>query len=115
MMMKAFGTHGDNLVVMHLDDDKQNNRLANLQMGTSGDNAAGKKPVTIHIRNEDGTVSTNTYESECEASRRTGIVRPTINWNRKRQRPGSSPVFTTTRAGVTFTADPPPSETDSGP
>ena len=114
MMMKAFGTHGDNLVVMHLDDDKQNNRLANLQMGTSGDNAAGKKPVTIHIRNEDGTVTT-TYESECEAARRTGIANTTIRENRELQRPGSSHIFTTTRTGIKFATDPSPSETDSGP
>jgi len=115
MMMKAFGVYVDGLVVMHLDDDKQNNRLANLQMGTSQGNAAGKKPVTIHIQREDGTV-TNTYESEREAARRTGITHQTIRENRERQRPGSSSVFTTTRTGITFKATTPfPSETDSGP
>ena len=58
MMMKAFGRYVDGLVIMHLDNYKQNNRLANLQMGTSRDNATGKKPVVIHIRREDGTVDT---------------------------------------------------------
>ena len=106
MMMKAFGMYVDGLVIMHLDNDKQNNRLDNLQMGTSQGNATGKKPVTIHIRREDGTV-TNTYESESDAARLTGIVRPTIRKNRKRQRPGSPLVFTTTQSGITFAATTP--------
>ena len=113
MMMKAFGMYVDGLVIMHLDDDKQNNQLVNLQMGTSRANATGKKPVTVSIQREDGTVSANTYESESDAARLTGIAQPTIN--RKRQRPGSSSVFTTTRTGITFATDPSPSETDSGP
>jgi len=113
MMMKAFGIYEDRLVVMHLDDDKQNNRLANLQMGTSQANAVGKKPVIVHIQREDGTV-TNTYESEREAARLTGIAQPTIN--RKRQPPGSPTVFTTTRNGITFAATTPfPAAVESGP
>ena len=115
MMMKAFGVYVDNLVVMHLNDDKQDNRLANLQMGTSRANAAGKKTVTIHIQREDGTV-TNTYESESEAARLTGIARWTIHENKERQRPGSPPVFTTTRNGITFAATTPfPAGVESGP
>ncbi len=39
MMMKAFGKHVDGRVVMHLDDDKENAALENLQMGTSSENA----------------------------------------------------------------------------
>ena len=89
---------------MHLNDDKQDNRLANLQMGTSRDNATGKQTVTIHIQREDGTV-TNTYESESEAARLTGIAKSTIN--SKRQRPGSPRVFTTTQSGITFAATTP--------
>ena len=104
MMMKAFGRYVDGLVIMHLDDDKQNNRLDNLQMGTSRDNATGKKPVVIHIRREDGTV-TNTYESERDAARLTGICQSTIN--SKRQLPGSPLVFATTRNGITFAATTP--------
>ena len=106
MMMKAFGMYVDGLVIMHLDNYKQNNRLDNLQMGTSRDNATGKKSVTIHIRREDGTEDMTTYESESDAARVTGICHQTIN--RKRQRPGSPPsVFTTTRNGITFAATTP--------
>ena len=93
-------------LVMHLDNDKQNNRLVNLQMGTSQGNATGKKPVTVHIRREDGTMDTTTYESERDAARLTGICHQTIN--RKRQRPGSPPsVFATTRNGIKFAATTP--------
>jgi len=107
MMMKAFGMYVDGLVIMHLDDDRQNNRLANLRMGTSRDNAVGKKPVTVHTRREDGTVDKTTYESERDAARLTGIAQPTIRNNRKRQRSGSPLVFATTRNGITFAATTP--------
>ena len=105
MMMKAFGVYVDGLVIMHLDNDKQNNRLDNLQMGTSQANATGKNPVTVHIRREDGTEDTTTYESERDAARLTGICHQTIN--RKRQRPGSPRGFTTTQSGITFAATTP--------
>ncbi len=104
MMMQAFGKHVDGLVVMHLDGDRQNNRLTNLRMGTSKDNGAGKIPVTIHIRHGDGTVVEKTYESEHEAARITGIADPTIHRNRKRQRPDSPLKYSTTRDGITFAA-----------
>ena len=105
MMMKAFGKYVDGLVIMHLDNYKQNNRLDNLQMGTSQANATGKKPVTIHIRREDGTEDTTTYESERDAARLTGVCHQTIN--SKRQRSGSPRVFTTTQSGITFAATTP--------
>ena len=112
MMMKAFGMYADGLVVMHLDDQKENNRLSNLKMGTYEDNAAGKKAVQIHIQHADGTVTTATYRSECEAARRTGIPQPTIHRNRKRQRPGLPLVFSTSRGRVFAATDLPPPETD---
>ena len=116
MMMKAFGRYVDGLVIMHLDNYKQNNRLDNLQMGTSRDNATGKKPVTIHIRREDGTMDTTMYESERDAARLTGIFQQTINYNRGQQRPGSPRVFATTRNGITFAATTPfPTGAESGP
>ena len=74
-------------------------------MGTSQGNATGKKPVTIHIRREDGTEDTTTYESERDAARLTGIFQQTIR--RKRQLPGSPSVFTTTQSGITFAATTP--------
>jgi len=104
MMMQAFGEHVDGLVVMHLDGDRQNNRLTNLCMGTSKENAEGKIPVTIHIRHDDGTVVEEMYESVCEAARITGIAVPTIGYNRKRQRPDSPLEYSKTRDGITFAA-----------
>jgi len=109
MMTKAFGTYEDGLVVMHGDGKKQNNQLSNLKMGTSEENAEGKKAVQIHIPHADGAVAT-TYRSEHEAARRTGIHRTTIGQNRKRQRPNSPLVFSTTRRGITFAASDPPTE-----
>ena len=108
MMMKAFDKYVDGLLVMHLDDDKENNRLSNLRMGTKRDNAWRQHAVQIHIRRADGTVATTTYRSECEAARAIGIERMSIRWNRKRQRPGSPLVFSTSR-GITFAATDPPS------
>jgi hypothetical protein len=107
MMTKAFGTYVDGLVVMHGDGKKQNNQLSNLKMGSSEANAEGKKAVQIHIPHEDGTVAT-TYRSEREAARRTGMSGPTINQNRKRQRPNSPLVFSTSRGCVFAATDPPP-------
>ena len=109
MMTKAFGTYEDGLVVMHGDGKEQNNQLSNLKMGTSEENAEGKKAVQIHIPHADGTVATM-YRSEHEAERRTGIYNQTINRNRKRQRPNSPLVFSTTRGGITFAASDPPTE-----
>ena len=103
MMMKAFDEYVDGLVVMHVDNDKENNRLTNLEMGTSEDNAWRQHAVQIHIPHADGTVAT-TYRSECEAARAIGICQPTIRQNRKRQRPGTPLVFSTTRDGITFAA-----------
>ena len=111
MMMKAFGIYEDGLLVMHGDDDKENNRLSNLQMGTYEDNAWRQHAVQIHIRHADGTVVPTTYESEREAARCTGISGPTINRNRKRQQPGSPLVFTTSRGIVFAATDPPQPET----
>jgi len=107
VMMKAFGKHADGLMVMHLDDKKENNRLSNLKMGTNSENAWRQHAVTIYIRRDDGTVTSTTYESEREAARATGVHQMTINDNRKRQRPGSPPNFTTTRSGLTFAATDP--------
>ena len=118
MMTKAFCIYEDGLVVMHGDGKKQNNSLSNLQMGSSEANAEGKKAVQIHIPHADGTAAT-TYRSEREAERRTGIYNQTISDNRKRQRPNSPLVFSTSR-GITFAAtDPPippqPPQPETGP
>ena len=110
MMMKACGMYVDGLVVMHGDNNKENNRLSNLKMGTKEDNAWRQHAVQIHIRHANGTVPT-TYRSECEAARCTGISLTTIHRNRKRQRPGSPLVFTTSRGRVFAATDPPQPET----
>ena len=116
MMTKAFGTYEDGLVVMHGDGKKQNNQESNLKMGSSEANAEGKKAVQIHIPHADGTVVATMYRSQSEAARRTGIHQSTIHKNRKRQRPNSPLVFSTSRR-ITFAAtDPPiPPQPETGP
>ena len=95
---------------MHLDNDKENNALSNLQMGTSEENADGNA-VQITIQHADGTEVATTYRSESEAARRVGIHQPTVHKNRKRQRPDSPRKFSTSN-GIKFAAtDPPPPET----
>jgi len=111
MMMRAFGEYRNGLVVMHMDNYKENNALSNLKMGTSEENADGNA-VQITIQHADGTEVPTIYRSEREAERRVGIHQPTIRQNRKRQRPDSPRKFTTTKGGIKFAAtDPPQSET----
>jgi hypothetical protein len=98
MVMKAFGKYEEGKMVMHLNDDKQDNRLVNLQMGSSMDNAWRKNTVTVHIR---GSMPQK-FESEMEACRATGIGNNTIRYNRKRQRCGEPPVYSRTRDGIEF-------------
>jgi hypothetical protein len=112
MMMRAFDKYRNGLVVMHMDNDKENNALSNLKMGTNEENGVGNA-VQIHIQHADGTEVATTYRSECEAARRVGISQTTVHKNRKRQRPDSPRKFSTTKGGIKFAAtDPPPSETD---
>ena len=111
MMMIAFGKYKNGLVVMHMDNYKENNALSNLQMGTNEENADGNA-VQITIQHADGTEVPTIYRSESEAARRVGIHQRTVNDNRKRQRPDSPRKFSTTKRGIKFAAtDPPPSET----
>ena len=111
MMMRAFGEYRNGLVVMHLDNDKENNALSNLQMGTNEENGVGNA-VQITIQHADGTEVATIYRSEREAARRVGIDPTTVRKNRKRQRPDSPRKFSTSH-GIEFAAtDPPPSETN---
>ena len=73
MMMRAFGKYRNGLVVMHMDNDKENNALSNLQMGTNEENGVGNA-VQITIQHADGTEVATTYRSESEAARRVGII-----------------------------------------
>jgi hypothetical protein len=114
MMMRAFGKYKNGLVVMHMDNYKENNALSNLKMGTNEDNAWRQYAVQIRIQHADGTEVATIYRSEREAARRVGIDPSTVRKNRKRQRPGSQLEFTTTKRGIKFAAtDPPQSETSS--
>ena len=98
MMMRAFGKYSNGLVVMHLDNDKENNALSNLQMGTNEENGVGNA-VQITIQHADGTEVATIYRSESEAARRVGDSSTTVHKNRKRQRPDSPRKFSTTKAG----------------
>jgi hypothetical protein len=106
MMMRAFGEYKNGLVVMHLDNYKENNALSNLKMGTHEENGVGNA-VQITIQHADGTEVPTTYRSECEAARRVGINLSTVHKNRKRQRPGSQRKFSTSH-GIKFAATDPP-------
>jgi hypothetical protein len=106
MVAIAFGVFDEErhkgLVVMHKNDDKQDNRLANLRIGTQSDNAPKNSPLTINIVGKDP----QTFRSEREAARETGIPVTTIHQNRKRNRGADDPQPTTTRgpSPITFTA-----------
>ena len=71
--------------VMHDDDDKQNCALKNLRMGTSEDNAHGKKPVTSIVNGVK-----NTYNSINEAARKIGVSETAISRNIERKRYGEA-------------------------
>ena len=71
----------DGLIVMR-STDMTSRSSSNSRAGPSP-NVSRKNPVTIHIKNEDGTVTSTTYESEREASRATGIPRSATRRNRK--------------------------------
>jgi len=113
MVVETWGTddqkkklRNKNYVVMHLDNNKQNNRIENLEMGTHSDNAHKKSPVTITIDGGDP----QTFRSQSEAARETGIHQPTIHKNMKRNienRKRKRDLQSTTTRGpspITFTA-----------
>ena len=111
-MMRAFGKYKNGLVVMHMDNYKENNALSNLKMGTNEENGVGNA-VQITIQHADGTEVATIYRSESEAARRVGLShRPstrTENVNDPTRRASSRRV-----RGIKFAAtDPPPSETSS--
>ena len=94
MMMRAFGKYKNGLVVMHMDNYKENNALSNLKMGTNEENGVGNA-VQITIQHADGTEVATIYRSESEAARRVGDYSSTVHKNRKRQRPDSPRKFST--------------------
>ena len=110
MVVETWGTDDQkkklrdkNYVVMHLDDNKQNNALENLEVGTHSKNAHNKSPVEICIDGGDP----QTFPSEREAARVTGINPSTIHKSRKRKRNlDGTPQSSTTRgpSPITFTA-----------
>lgn len=107
MVAIAFGVFDEErhkgLVVMHKNDDKQDNRLENLRIGTYSDNAHKNSPLTIYIVGKDP----QTFRSVKEAARETGIHLSTIHRNMKRNREKpDDPQPTTTRgpSPITFTA-----------
>ena len=85
-------------VIMHLDNDKQNNAFENLRVGTHSDNAHKKSPVEICIDGGDP----QTFPTEREAARVTGIPPTTIRENRKRKHDGT-PQSSTTRGSTPIT------------
>jgi len=100
MMMKAFGKYVKGKVVMHLNDRKDDNRLENLRMGTSSENAHNPKAVTVHLPGQDP----QSFPSECEAARSIGVSQTTLNRNREQNSKRSGePVYSTSK-GIKFAA-----------
>lgn len=103
MMMKTFGEHVEGKLIMHLDDNKQNNVLSNLRMGTSAENAWKTNQVTIHIPDK----SPQTFVSEHEAARCIRVLQRTICSNAKRNRDRSDDELIYSKSqGILFAATP---------
>ena len=99
MVMIAFGKYEEGKVVMHLNDNKQDNRLANLRMGTSSENAWRANVTTVHL--PDGT--SHSFPSEVEAARTIGAIRRTLHDNKKRNRESGGLIYSTSN-GIKFAA-----------
>jgi hypothetical protein len=103
MVMKAFGKYVKGKVVMHLNDRKEDNRLANLRMGTNAENAWRANPVTIHLPGQDP----QSFPSEREAARTIGVGHRTLHCNSKRNRESGELIYSTSN-GIEFAAVKPP-------
>ena len=100
MMMKAFGKYVKGKVVMHLNDRKDDNRLENLRMGTSSENAHNPKAVTVHLPGQDP----RSFPSESDAARTIGVRLSTLNLNSdKNSKRSGEPLYSTSR-GIKFAA-----------
>ncbi len=100
MVMKAFGKYVEGKLVMHLNDRKDDNRLSNLRMGTSSDNASVKNAVTIHRPGQDP----RWFPSMCEAARTIGVDLSTLKNNRDRNTDRSRELVYSTSNGIEFAA-----------
>jgi hypothetical protein len=100
MVMVAFGKYVKGKVVMHLNDRKEDNRLENLRMGTSSENAWRTNPVRIHLPGQDP----QSFPSECEAARTIGVCRKTLNWNKDKNSKRSGELVYSTSKGIKFAA-----------
>jgi len=100
MVMKAFGRYVKGKVVMHLNNRKDDNRLENLRMGTSSENAHNSKAVTVHL--PDGT--SHSFPSAREAARTIGVCQQTLHYNKEQnsKRPGE--LIYSTSKGIEFAA-----------
>jgi len=100
MVMVAFGRYVKGKVVMHLNNDKEDNRLENLRMGTSSENAHNSKAVTVHLPGQDP----QSFPSECEAARSIGVSKTTLRENRdKNSKRSGDPLYSTSK-GIKFAA-----------
>jgi len=103
MVTIAFGKYVKGKVVMHLNDRKEDNRLENLRMGTSSENAHNSKAVTVLLPGQDP----RSFPSEREAARTIGVDRRTLHCNSKRNRESGELIYSTSN-GIEFAAVKPP-------
>jgi len=100
MVMIAFGKYVKGKVVMHLNDRKEDNRLANLRMGTSSENAHNPKAVTVHLPGQDP----RSFPSARDAARSIGVDRRTLRKNRDKNSKRSGELIYSTSKGIEFAA-----------
>ena len=100
MVMIAFGKYVKGKVVMHLNSDKEDNRLANLRMGTSAQNAHNSKAVTVILPGQDP----RSFPSAREAARTIGVSQSTLRKNREQNTDRSGELIYSTSKGIEFAA-----------
>jgi hypothetical protein len=100
MVMIAFGKYVKGKVVMHLNNDKEDNRLANLRMGTSAQNAHNSKAVTVILPGQDP----RSFPSAREAARTIGVSQSTLRKNREQNTDRSGELIYSTSKGIEFAA-----------
>ena len=100
MVMIAFGKYVKGKVVMHLNDRKEDNRLANLRMGTNAENAWRANVTTVLLPGQDP----QSFPSMSEAARTIGVHSETLRKNRERNIGRSGDPIYVTSNGIKFAA-----------
>lgn len=107
-MMKVFGLHKAGLDVMHLNDNREDNRLSNLKMGTRKENAPLSKGVVVYIFEFGVPKKFGPCRSQNTAADMTRINQCSISCNLKLNADRDEcdpPIRSTTRTGIEYYAE----------